>query len=124
MSLEFGIQAPFGSQSESMMSPMALITSLNRAVSSRPITPDTIVDLALFQGIDRLTLGHTIARHAKLTRLERHTIRQVGSDGETLGRTNDHHNIIALIQAFPLDNDTGAASGGQVDPIDLAWFHQ
>src|SRR5271157_2342410 len=107
-----------------MTSPMALMTSLNRAALSCPINARRDVDLSLLQGIDRLTLCHTIARHAELTHLERHTIRQLGTDGETPRRTKDHHNIVSLVQAFPRDNDTGTTSGCQVDAIDLARFHQ
>jgi hypothetical protein len=43
---------------------------------------------------------------------------------ETLRRTEDHHNIVSLVQAFPQDNETGTASGCEVDPRDLPRFHQ
>ena len=116
--------AQLGSRSESTTSPTALITSLDRAAPSRPIIPDAMSISRFSKARIASQQCHTIARHAELTRLERHAIRRLGPDHESPRRTENHHNTVSLVQAFPRDDDDGAMSGRQVDRIDLTWFHQ
>jgi len=46
---------------------------------------------------------------------------QLGSQSESM--TSPIALIVSLVQVFPRDNDSGTASGCQVDPIDLARLH-
>jgi hypothetical protein len=56
--------------------------------------------------------------------MERHAIRQLGTDGQTVRRARDNDNLVSLVQAFPRDNDTWTASGCEGDPVNLARFDQ